>query len=1489
MAEGGRDATKIDPLNGSNYRSWKYNMKLVLMERGLWGYAQGTEDPPVTTDDDKKEKEIKEYKLKLEKAYSTIALSVSKRLQVHITDTDDPKKAWDTLEKLFNFVSVPEIVRVNRAFYAATMTEGADLNEHLTKMQELANRLRELKEDVSERKFATTILGSLPESYDVFISSLNARSADQLNWDEIKPLLIEEYTRRKEKVQQRSEDALFMQRGASSSQQHANNFPNTNDGRNQGGRRSNNNRRNYNQNFRQQQHNFQQQQIQQQQRSNPNFNNNSSNQNFPPPAMNTNFNFSQPRQMNNMNHITCFKCNRTGHKALFCPNDMEEARFCGEGRRVMNDESIFNMNESPNKRRKLNNERNGGRAIDNSTFIENDVALTSSDEGKRNDEWFLDSAASANMTFDGDNLQDYQDYNKPSNVFLGDNHYIPAIGEGKLQMTSNNDNTGKASDLVLNRVLHVPQLAKNLVSVRSIAVENNAEVVFDKDKCTVVTDDQKFVIGTSSENGKLYKLINPPVKGSTSFVNNPHVSSDHDVAAYSSCESPFDLWHRRLGHLNQRYMRNMHLRKMVDGMKVDIKSNDHISCESCVLGKMQKSSFPSESLNRASQLLELIHTDVCGPMQTDSIGGSKYFVTFTDDFSRYTTVYFMKNKSEVITKFKEYANLVENRTGCVIKKLNIWSTVKSVRSDNGGEYLSSTFQNFCAEKGISRQFTNPYTPQQNGVSERLNRTLVEAVRSMLIHSNLPLSFWAEAVQCAVYAHNRSPTSALQDVTPFECWFGVKPNISNLRVFGCVCYYHVPDSQRQKLDPKARKAIFVGYPEGVKGYKIMDIETSKFIKTRNIKFEEGTFHSFDENAVDKKWAEKFVVFPEEFISEDGDISDEKVNLQLTTDVVPSSNAVVQPVNTEIDDRDSLSAVIPDTNPVGAVQSTYEETFMQSVNEINEKRNRKPPARLVEECNIVDDNFCFAVESLMSDVDEPRTLKQALQSPNVVEWQSAMNKEYDSLLKNATWDLVPRPKGVNVVGNRWVFKVKRNMDGTISRFKARLVAQGFTQTHGVDYGEVFSPVARLQTIRSLLALGNAHNLEIHQMDVCTAFLNGDLDCEVYMEQPKGFIDSQYPDHVCKLKKGLYGLKQAARCWNSTLHEYMTSAGYRVCSADGCVYIKSERQSDGSVKFVIFPLYVDDVIPISNDTLMLEREKAALCKRFEMVDNGEISHVLGLMVKRDRAARTLTISQPTYLQEMLERFKMDGCNSVSTPLETGKQFSKFCSGDVPFDREIYQQAIGCLTYASISTRPDISSAVGALSQHMAQPNAEHWSGVKRVFRYMKGTLNYGLKFEAGDTTLHGYSDADWAGDINTRLSTSGYVFRIGNSSVSWSSKKQKTVARSSTEAEYVALSYAAQEGIWLRRLLDSLGVGSLQTEPTTIYEDNNGAIDLTKNAKHHNRTKHIDISHHFVREQVELKNISVTHCPSKYMIADIMTKGLARVQFEKLREAMGVCNVD
>ena len=297
-------------------------------------------------------------------------------------------------------------------------------------------------------------------------------------------------------------------------------------------------------------------------------------------------------------------------------------------------------------------------------------------------------------------------------------------------------------------------------------------------------------------------------------------------------------------------------------------------------------------------------------------------------------------------------------------------------------------------------------------------------------------------------------------------------------------------------------------------------------------------------------------------------------------------------------------------------------------------------------------------------------------------------------------------------------------------------------------LFSPVVRNTSVTSLLALANAHDLEIHQMDVKTAFLNGSLDCEIYMSQPEGFVDPDRTNHVCKLKKSIYGLKQSARCWNTTLDEYLTLVGYHQSNADGCIYVKSMKEASGCLSFVILGVYVDDIIPVSNNPALLKAEKAALCERFEMIDQGEIHYLLGMSIKLDRESRTLMISQPNYVEKVLRKFGMENCKPVSTPLEPGRKFQKLSPSDEPFDVQTYQQAIGCLTYVSTATRPDISAAVGVLSQYMSRPSTDHWIGVKRVLRYLKGTLKYGLKFTAHEEELElfGYSDADWAGDVDT-----------------------------------------------------------------------------------------------------------------------------------------------
>ena len=386
---------------------------------------------------------------------------------------------------------------------------------------------------------------------------------------------------------------------------------------------------------------------------------------------------------------------------------------------------------------------------------------------------------------------------------------------------------------------------------------------------------------------------------------------------------------------------------------------------------------------------------------------------------------------------------------------------------------------------------------------------------MLIHAKMPLKFRAEAVNTAVYLHNRSPTSALKDKTPFESWFGKKPSVSNLKVFGSVCFVHTPDHLRKKLDPKSRKAVFVGYPLESKGYKVYEVDAKRFTRCRDVVFHENKFHTFDE-------VTNSTFFYKDNVGDETEPDDVRDELEIPTVPTIAITTTESPGN------------------LLSVGATYEDTFMQQVRSLGPTRQRKAPDRFHPD-------ECFMSESLTAENEEPQSLKEALGGNNSKEWKDVLDAEYCSLISNETWELVPPPKDANIVGSKWVLKVKRDADGNINRYKARLVAQGYLQTQGADYEEVFSPVARYSSISTLLALANAYDLEVHQMDVNTAFLNGTVDHDIYMSQPEGFIDSDHPDYVCKLKKSLYRLKQSARCWNQTLDNLWVMNGYRRSPTD------------------------------------------------------------------------------------------------------------------------------------------------------------------------------------------------------------------------------------------------------------------------------------------------------------------------------------------------------
>lgn len=1061
---------------------------------------------------------------------------------------------------------------------------------------------------------------------------------------------------------------------------------------------------------------------------------------------------------------------------------------------------------------------------------QSNIAFNAS-EGYASNCWVMDSGASAHMCKDRGSFVDYKIVEQPRSVSSAKNDVkLKVIGYGTVKLRVW---TGHAwIDATLENTLHVQELSKNLFSLTAAAARGMT-IEITRDECVVKRGGTP--VATGRKQGFLMYL-------------NIEADAECHVA-----ETEAELWHRRLGHASYGTVNALVKDGRIKGeeMKMDF------VCDVCATSKQVRKSFNTSEedaeLREAARSDEVVCSDVLGPITPLSKSGYKYIVSFIMMKNRYTTVFPLRKKSEVTSAFTRFYREIKTLSG---------TKVKVLRSDNGGEYRNAAMDNFCKAKFIKQEFTVPFNPEQNGMAERMNRTLIEMTRCMIKDSGLDKSYWCEALMTATDIRNVLPNASNKRSSPYEMVFKRKPRIDHMRVFGAQCYAHVAKAGRKKLDDSGVKCFFLGYAKKHKAYRLLDADDGSIKISRSV--------TFAEHPVSKVLEKRRNVIVD--VIED----EEETEAPFEEEVLrtPPMRTRQEPGN---DGQDNVVVQVP-TRASSTPGRDGEEEWM--VRPVRKKRGlvrydkeftniRRGEFNLDDFEGEYDSHHCLVAES---SGEQASTYEEVMKSEYKDQWLEAMKSEMKSLEDHNTWKLLDMPQHKKAVGCKWVFRIKRDPSGNIVKFKARLVAKGFTQRPGIDYNETFAPVARKESINAVLAIAAAEDLEAENVDVDTAFLYGEVEEEIYMDQPDGFEDEENPAKKCLLQKALYGTKQAARQWNSKLTKHLENQGFKGTSADPCVFVRVSRN-----EYSIIIIYVDDLMLFCKTMDHIEDIKSALKEEFSIKELGELKYCLGIEIHRKRDDHVIKINQQAYIKRLAEKFGVDQCKDVHTPADSNSKLSKLPEEEAFAPKYPYRELVGALMYIATCTRPDIAYAVGEVAKFCERYGKAHWAAAKRILKYLKTTLDISIVFDGSSKgELIAYADANWAGDLDTRRSTTGYVFFLNGSAVSWNSKRQPTVATSSTEAEYMSLYSVTQEAIWFRSLLKDMKYGV--DSATTIYQDNQGCIALAKNPVYHSRTKHIDIKFHFLREKVEREEITLEYKPTEDMVADGFTKALARDKHSK-----------
>ncbi|UYV62945.1 hypothetical protein LAZ67_2002573 [Cordylochernes scorpioides] len=986
----------------------------------------------------------------------------------------------------------------------------------------------------------------------------------------------------------------------------------------------------------------------------------------------------------NGNKPICFICAKPGHKAIECWHNPKNNRASE------NKQTSKNKPEHQNKAKFVN--------LQPEEHVSN---IKEYETTQQPEEWVIDSGASCHMTSNKDLLKEEREVHKT--IKLADDSEIISNAEGAIEIE------GQNKLIRLNDVLYVEKLSGNLMSVNKL-VDDNKKVLFDKDGGHIMEEDGEEILMAQRINDfYIIKTSAPEEIPSQALKATLHTWND---------------WHKRLGHLNEEYMKQMLKNNSAHNFNTQSQNMD--TCQVCIQAKHPRTPFKPVLYPQSTRPLDLIHIDLIGPIQEESIGGAKYVLTLVDDFSRKIFVEFLSSKLETFDIIRSFIEEIEKEKEIKVKQL---------RSDNGKEFTNHQMTQYLKGKGIKHQLTNVYTPQQNGISERYNRTLIEGTRALLIDSQLPLRYWAETMSTFAYLKNRTPCKKLGWITPEERFSNRKPTVAHLKIFGCIAYYYVHKHKRGKFQPTAKAGIFVGYSSTRKAWRLIDPENENVIETRDVKFLENKLGKEILNKNDSDDTQKYFLynFPEETIPE-------------TSEEVENHD---DHSHSDLENQDEHSELPYNLRPNLKDKLYYE---LSSDDEPIEDNEDKDPTY---------DPTVGALKLSHGNL-LPSSYEEAINHPDSPLWQQAMDKEIHSLQNHHVWDLTELPEGAKAIKSKWIFSKKMDPQTNQEIYKARLVALGCSQEYGTDYTETFSPVMKTDSFRTLLAYATMAGYEFHHFDVETAFLYGKLSETIYMTQPPGYQDDKKKTSVCILNQALYGLKQSGRVWYETFTEYLFEIGLTQLKSDKCVFTFRNGNSH-----LLLGLHVDDMIIINSNPEILHDIIQKIRLHFKIKESLTTCNILGIEIIKEDVR--LILKQENYINKILQKYNMQDCKHISTPLDPNTNLDNFNSSK-EVNKTQYQELIGSLLYLSTKSRPDIAFAVTLLSRYNQNPREMHMGAAKRILRYLKGTKQCGLIYTKGDVELKAYTDASWiCGRSNTARSTAGLTFYLDKNLISWSNGRK------------------------------------------------------------------------------------------------------------------------